>query len=159
MVHLLDLIHEYQLLKSREEHLGLPLDDEERVRLVGLSRLLHADEVGPDRRMIRLPSPLPVQFTVPGGFGGGALRNISAGGMAVSVARPPPIGMRTIIRIAESAFGTEYVFPARVVWTSLLDRCMGLAFDGVPLKASSKLDASWRRNLRFGAPLEAPMSA
>ena len=99
-----------------------------------------------------------MQFTVPGGFGGGALRNISAGGMSITVARPPVIGTRTIIRVAESVTGNEYVFPARVVWTSMPDRCMGIAFDGVPLKSESLLTA-WRRNLRFGAPLAVPMSA
>src|SRR5688500_2335942 len=132
MLHLLDMIYEYQLLRTKEERLQIPLDDEERARVIGLERLLVGDPPprGEARRKTpRLLEPLPVQFTLPGGFGSGEIRNISGGGMAIVTARPPAIGTRTIVRVADATAGVEYVFPGRVVWRAVDGKpTMGVAF-------------------------------
>src|SRR5687767_2529568 len=164
MLHLLEMIYEYQWLRTKEERLSIPLEDDERARLIGLERLLVSEPPGREarRKTPRLPTPLPVQFTVPGGFGSGELRNVSGGGMAILTVRPPVVGTRTIVRIAEATTGMEYVFPARVVWRTMDARpAMGIAFDGVPSQAPflAPTRGAWRRELRLGAARSTPISA
>ena len=85
---LLEMIYEYQLLSSKERHLDIPLDDDERVRRMGLHRLLMGEV--PDarrRRLARVALPMRVQFTRAGGFELGEIRDLGGGGVCVRVYR------------------------------------------------------------------------
>jgi hypothetical protein len=113
MRNLLEMIYEHQLLRSKEDHLQIRLDDGERVRLLGLRRLLQGEAVDPRTRrsFMRVKLPMAVQFTLPGGFGSGEIRDLSAGGFCVATPHPPVIGTRIIVRVADPLGGSEYVFP------------------------------------------------
>ena len=164
MLSLLELVHDYQLLRVREGSLDDALDDADRARLLGLGRMLQGDVIGADSRrtMLRVPSPQPIEFTEPGGFAVGQIRNISGGGMAISTGRPLPMGTRTIVRVAEVSRGVEFVFPARVVWSSRsLSPIMGVAFDGPPKKSAITLTlprGAWN-DLHLGQATETPSAA
>ena len=133
MKNLFEMIFEYQLLRGKEQL--VPLDDDERVRLYGLGQLLTGERKDSQRAMPRLPYPTGVQFTMPGGFGVGAVKNVSGLGVAIATRKPLPIGARTVIRVEEE--GTEYFYPCRVVWSRKEhSQGMGLAFDGVPTRAT-----------------------
>jgi hypothetical protein len=120
MRNLFEMIFEYQLLRGKEQL--VPLDDDERVRLYGLGQLLSGERGDVQRQMPRLPYPTGVQYTMPGGFGVGAVKNLSGLGVA-------------IVRVEEG--GTEYFFPCRVCWSRQEHATgMGLAFDGVPTRAA-----------------------
>jgi len=155
MFAILEMIYEYQLLLAKEARLSIALDDDEKARLVGLSRILVGDSgADPRRAMPRLPAPLSVQFTVPGGFGSGVACNISGGGLSVTTTYPAPIGVRTIVRIADSVTGIEYVFPGRIAWRVRDGSTfrVGVAFDGVPARAPFMTPPRgvWRDEVRFG---------
>ncbi len=128
MFDLLESVYEYQRLAAKEE----ALDDEERVRLMGLKTLLEGAYVGGEstRDKSRKSTPLPVQFTVPGGFARGQMHSISRRGVAVVGAKGVARGTRTVLRVANPLKGVEYTFPGTVVWNR--DRVLGIAFDGVP---------------------------
>jgi hypothetical protein len=160
MMSLLDVVYEYQLLRAKMETLDIPLDDGERARLVGLASLLRGEDLeGPGVNMPRVAGPMPVQFTVPGGFAAGEIRAVGGEGFAVGTTRPPAVGMRTIVRVAEPRAGHEYVFPCRIVWTN--GPMMGLAFDGVPTRTAHVPPslASWRSGMRFGGRRIVPQVA
>jgi len=152
---LLEMIYEYQLLSSKERHLDIPLDDDERVRRMGLHRLLMGEV--PDarrRRLARVALPMRVQFTRAGGFELGEIRDLGGGGVCVQTSAPQDPGTRVVLRVEAPDDGVEYVFPCRVVWRSSHGpRRMGLAFDGVPHQSELYGDESgvWRRTPRFGA--------
>lgn len=132
MRNLFEMIFEYQLLRAKEQL--VPLDDDERVRLYGLAQLLAGECDDSQRQMPRVPYPSGVQFTMPGGFGLGAVKNLSGLGMAIASRKPLPVGARTVVRVEEG--GTEYFFPCRVCWSRREHALgMGLAFDGVPTRA------------------------
>jgi len=132
MRNLFEMIFEYQLLRGKEQL--VPLDDDERVRLYGLGQLLTGERSDAKRAMPRLPYPTGVQFTMPGGFGVGAVKNVSGLGVAIATRKPLPVGARTVIRVEEG--GSEYFFPCRVAWSRKEhSHGMGLAFDGVPTRA------------------------
>ena len=158
MRNLLEMIYEYQLLRSKEDKLDIELDASERVRLVGLHRLLQGEV--PDtrlRRLARVAVPFPVQFTRPGGFETGEIRNLSGGGFCVATPRPPEAGTQIIMRVAEPSLGVEYVFPCRVVWCQRVGPGrMGVVIDGVPNRAEIFGDEStgvWRRSVSFAATI------
>ncbi len=133
MRNLFEMIYEYQLLRGKDQL--VPLDEDELARLYGLGRLLAGEHADAHRAMPRLPYPGGVQFTMPGGFGLGAVKNLSGVGMAIATRKPLAVGARTVIRVEES--GTEYFFPCRVVWSRREhSHGMGLAFDGVPTRAT-----------------------
>jgi len=152
---LLEMIYAYQLLTSKERHLDIPLDAGERARRMGLHRLLMGERPDPRRRgHARVKLPMRVQFTRPGGFEHGEIRDLSGGGVCVQTSAPQEPGTRVVLRIEAPRDGVEYVFPCRVVWRSTHGpRRMGLAFDGVPHQSDLYGDESgvWRRTPRFGA--------
>ncbi|MBN8615018.1 MAG: PilZ domain-containing protein [Deltaproteobacteria bacterium] len=133
MRNLFEMIFEYQLLRGKDQL--VPLDDDERVRLYGLAQLLQGERSDAQRQMPRLPYPTGVQFTMPGGFGVGAVKNLSGLGIAIATRKPLSVGARTVVRVEEN--GTEYFFPCRVCWSRKEHSLgMGLAFDGVPTRAT-----------------------
>jgi hypothetical protein len=164
MRNLLEMIYEYQLLSSKERHLAIELDDGERVRLIGLHRLLQGERVDPAsrRELTRVKLPMPVQFTMPGGFEGGEVRDLSGGGFCIATPHPPPERTRIIMRVADPLGGSEYVFPCRVVWRSRRGPGrMGVEVDGVPHRAPFLHEDTgvWRRSVRFGDVRGDPMVA
>jgi hypothetical protein len=148
---LFEMIFEYQWLRGKEAL--VPLDDDERARVYGLGQLLTGERSDPQRRMPRLPCPTAVQYTMPGGFGVGAVKNLSGLGIAIATRKPLPVGARTVVRAEEG--GKEYFFPCLVCWSrSEHASGMGLAFDGVPTRAALFGDADgsgirWQ-SLRLG---------
>lgn len=133
MRNLFEMIYEYQHLRGREQ-LDIPLDDDERTKLYGLAQMLRGEIRDRQRAMVRVPYPTGVQFTMPDGFGAGAVKNISGLGVAISTRQPLAVGAPTVIRVEES--GIEYFFPCRVAWTrSTHNPGMGLSFDGVPTQS------------------------
>ena len=151
-----ELVYEYQLLKGKQDHLDVPLDETERARLVGLAQMLMGDggsESG-RRSMPRVPAPSRVEFTQPGGFEGGEIKNASGSGFALATRRPPSVGTRVVVRVEDTARALEYFFPCRVAWRRMgASPGMGVAFDGIPTR-SSQFDGVdtgvWRRTLRLG---------
>ncbi len=151
-MNLLDTVYEYQHLLQKQQSYEIPLDEGERARLLGLERLLRGDYLGlKSREMTRLLHPIPAQFTRPGGFGAGEIRDVNGNGMALVTSQPSTMGNRTIVRIADPLGGFEYVFPGHVVWVQ--NQVMGVAFDGMPTRAPFLLPTptKWRRDVRFGA--------
>ena len=133
MRNLFEMIHEYQHLRGKER-LEVPLEDDERTKLYGLAQLLQGEIRDRQRAMVRVPSPTGVQFTMPDGFGVGAVKNVSGHGIAIATRQPLEVGARTVIRVEES--GVEYFFPCRVCWTRASHNTgMGLIFDGMPTQA------------------------
>jgi len=133
MRNLFEMIYEYQHLRGKER-LEVPLEDAERVKLYGLAQLLRGEIQDRQREMVRIPYPTGVQYTMPDGFGVGAVKNISGHGIAVSSRQPLLVGERTVIRVDESAI--EYFFPCRVCWSRTSHNPgMGLVFDGMPSQA------------------------
>ena len=117
MRNLLEMVYEHQLLRSKEQDLDITLDDSERVRLMGLHRLLQGET--PDtrqRKFARVRMSIPVQFTRPGGFESGEIRDIGGGGFMILTSRAHDVGTRIIIRIEDPRTGSEYVFPCVVRW-------------------------------------------
>ena len=164
MRNLLEMIYEYQLLRSKEEYLEIRLDEDERVRQMGLDRLLQGETIDRSsrRRFPRVKLVMPVQFTLPGGFESGEVRDLSGGGLCISCLRPPELGARLIVRIADTREGYEYVFPCRVVWrTATGNRRMGVAFDGVPSRTVLPAEDTgvWQRTLHFGLANREPLVA
>lgn len=166
MRNLLEMIYEYQLLGSKERHLSIELDEAQRVRLMGLHRLLQGETLDPAsrRELVRVRMRLPVHFTMPGGFETGEVRDLSGGGICILTSQPPPDGTRLVVRLTDEPSGWEYVFPCRVVWRAERGPGrMGVRFDGVPHRAScaAGVDESgvWRRSVRFGDPRAEPIVA
>jgi hypothetical protein len=143
MFDLLESVYEYQRLAAREE----PLIEDERARLMGLETLLEGDYAGGQstRERARRATPLPVQFTVPGGFARGDMHSISRRGVAVVGTKGVAQGTRTVLRIADPVRGLEYTFPGMVVWHR--GKVIGIAFDGVPSvnRFLSPSTSPWRR--------------
>lgn len=157
MRNLLEMIYEYQRIRAKMEHLEVPLDEEEEIRLAGLGQLLAGDNYAGDdlRHMPRLPFPKVVSFTQPGGFETGTIKNMSGAGIAIATPRPPAIGTRIIVRIQDAASGGEFFFPCRVVWSRRGTLAgMGVKFDGVPTKANSLHENTgvWPRSFTIGTP-------
>lgn len=164
MRNLLEMIYEYQLLRSKERHLDIELDDAARVRLIGLRRLLQGESIDPTsrRELARVKLAMPVQFTMPGGFASGELRDLSGGGFCIVTTEAPAEGARIVLRITDAASGREYVFPCRVVWRAARGPArMGVEIDGVP-RCSPMVDEDtgvWRRTFRLGDAPDEPMVA
>jgi hypothetical protein len=164
MRNLLEMIYEYQLLESKEQKLDIALDEGERVRHMGLFRLLQGEVPDPrSRRFRRVKLPMPVQFTRPGGFETGEIRDLSGGGFCIATPRPPEPGTRLVVRVADPARATEYVFPCRVVWRARRGPGrMGVEIDGVPHASDFFGDETtgvWRRSMRFGKGRDEPLVA
>jgi hypothetical protein len=155
---LLEMIYEYTLLRAKRDHLAVPLDEEEQMRLVGLGQLLagEGDASREARAMPRLPFPKQVSFTLPGGFEAGEVKNLSGKGIAIATGRPPAIGTRVIVRMVDDGGGTELFFPCRVVWSRRAPLPgMGLVFDGVPTKSAYVANEDtgvWKRSFTIGTP-------
>ncbi|MBK8171649.1 MAG: PilZ domain-containing protein [Sandaracinaceae bacterium] len=139
MTELLELIYEYRLLRAKEEHLQIALEEEERARIRGIESLLMGEtrrasaRADSRRAMPRLLFPRAIQFTMPGSFGAGEIANLSGGGAAITTNEVLRKGDRTILRVAVPETGMEYVFPCTVVWTSgSAEANVGIAFTGVP---------------------------
>ncbi|MFO0684566.1 MAG: PilZ domain-containing protein [Sandaracinus sp.] len=153
MKNFFEMIYEYQLLRGKQDRLDVPLDEDERARLVALSRLLTGEADGGRRTMPRAPVPARVVFTLPGGFESGEIKNISGTGIAIATARPPAQGTRIVVRVEDG--GVEYLFPCRVVWRRLASNLgMGAIFDGVPSRASvfhtDETTGVWKRSIQIG---------
>ncbi|MFW6049674.1 MAG: PilZ domain-containing protein [Myxococcota bacterium] len=150
---LLHMVHAYQALTARAEHLRIPLDSEEQARLRELQVRLGFGEGEGTRRMPRVLCPWPVVLTLPGGFASARLRDLSGGGMCVRLASPPALGTRVLAHLAGPLRGEEFVFPAQVVWRREGDApAVGLALVGVP---SHSLPEGDRRRQRRHTPLVA----
>lgn len=154
MKNLFEMIYEYQLLRGKQDHLDVPLDDDERQRLLALSRLLTGDSDGGRRTMPRAPVPARVVFTMPGGFESGEIKNLSGSGLAIAAAHPPAQGTRVVVRVEDG--GVEYLFPCRVVWRRLASHTgFGAVFDGVPTRAAvfgnEETTGVWKRSMQIGA--------
>ena len=149
MRNLLSMIYEHQLLRSKERDLDIVLDDAERVRLMGLARLLRGETPDPRQRVFaRVKMTLPVQFTRPGGFESGEIRDLSGGGFLILTARPQEIGTRVIVRVEDPQAGCEYVFPCVVRWRALRGPGrMGVALDGVPSRSDLYEDSTDRKSV------------
>ena len=152
-----ELVYEYQLLKGKQDHLGVPLTETERARLVGMAQMLMGDggsESG-RRAMPRVPAPSRVEFTQPGGFESGEIKNASGSGLAIATRHPPMVGTRVVVRVEDTRHALEYFFPCRLVWRRLgASAGMGIAFDGIPTRSSHFWDEDtgvWRRTMRLGA--------
>lgn len=155
MRNLLEMIYEYQRLRSKERNLEIPLEPAERAREMGLARLLQGER--PDlrqRRFVRVRLPMDVQFTRPGGFESGEIQDLSGGGFRIATPRPPEAGTRLVVRVEDNRCGLEYVFPCVVVWRATVGPGrMGVAFDGVPNRAPLFGDEQsdvWRRTMVLG---------
>ncbi len=164
MRNLLEMIYEYQLLRSKERNLSIVLDDAERVRLMGLHRLLQGETLDPASRrdLARVKLPMPVQFTTAGGFESGEIRDVSGGGFRIAAAAPPEVDTQIAVRVADPLSGSEYVFPCRVIWRGERGPGrMGVEIDGVPHRSAflSEDTGVWRRTLRFGDARDEPMVA
>jgi hypothetical protein len=164
MRNLLEMIYEYQLLRAKEEYLEIRLDDDERVRQMGLDRLLQGETIDRSsrRRFPRVKLVMPVQFTLPGGFESGEVRDLSGGGLCIACTRPPEPDSRLIVRIADSRLGYEYVFPCRVAWrVATGNRRMGVVFDGVPSRTPLAAEDTgvWSRSVHFGLTSREPLVA
>jgi hypothetical protein len=164
MRNLLEMIYEYQLLRSKERNLSIELDDSERVRLMGLHRLLQGETIDPTsrRELVRVKLPMSVQFTLPGGFESGEIRDMSGSGFCIATAAPPPEGSHIVVRVADPVSASEYVFPCRVVWRAVRAPLrMGVEIDGVPDRAPFLTEDTgvWKRTLRFGDARGEPMVA
>ena len=164
MFDLVELIYEFQMLRAKSEALGIPLTDDERGRLIGLGRLLDASGT-PDpfgRAFARIEARGPVQFTAPPGFGLGQLADLGGGGLCIATSRPLAPDTRTVVRLVDPTGGREFVFPCRIAWRQEgREPCMGLAFDGVPLRLAFGLPrgGEWRRTFRLGLGEDAPIRA
>lgn len=156
MRNVLEMIFEFQLLRAKQDHLDVPLDDDERARLLGLGQLLSGEGDQGVRTMPRLPFPGHVSFTLPGGFESGEVKNLSGKGLAISTARPPAIGTRVIVRMVDPSTSAEYFFPCRVVWSRKTPLPgMGLQFDGVPTQSvlvEGDETGAWKRSFHMGDP-------
>lgn len=163
MRNLLEMIYDYQLLRSKERNLDIHLDSSERVRMMGLQRLLEGEVRDPrSREFVRVPMPLAAQFTRPGGFEAGEVKDLSGGGLLIHTRRPPAVGTQIIVRLEDESRGTEFVFPCTVVWRIGRGlRRMGVKIDGVPSKSDLFEESTgvWRRSVRFGAAPDEPMVA
>ncbi len=154
---LLEMIYEYQLLRAKQDHLDVPLDEDEQLRLRGLAELLAGDgDGGRGRTMPRRTFPKAVSFTLPGGFEAGDVKNLSGKGIAIATSRPPAAGTRVIVRMLDDVRGCEFFFPCRVVWARRAPLPgMGLVFDGVPTKsdyAANDDTGVWKRSFTIGTP-------
>jgi hypothetical protein len=155
MFDLLKTVYEYQCLAAREE----ALDEETQARLFGLETLLRGAYAGGEstRERARRADPLPVQFTIPGGFARGKMHSLSRRGVAVVGTKGVATGTRTVLRVADPVRGIEYTFPGTVVWHR--GKVIGIAFDGVPStnRFLSPSTAPWRRFWfsRYSEPLVA----
>lgn len=130
MPNLFEMIFEYQWLGGKRD-LDVPLSDDERARFLGLTQLLVGERADRRRAMPRVPCPQQIEFTLPGGFEAGSIKNVSGHGIAVATTRPLAVGTRTVVRIVDDAI--EYFFPCVVVWQRGGERAgMGLYFDGMP---------------------------
>ncbi|MGE0789135.1 MAG: PilZ domain-containing protein [Sandaracinaceae bacterium] len=164
MRNLLEMIYEHQLLRSKERHLDIPLDDAERVKLLGLERLLMGER--PDqrqRKFVRVRLPMDVQFTRPAGFETGKLRDLGGGGFQIATSRPPEPGTRIIVRVEDARRGIEYVFPCLVAWRSPRGPGrMGVKLDGVPSSGplfGEEASDVWRRSMTLGDDRGEPLVA
>jgi hypothetical protein len=82
--------------------------------------------------MTHLPRQYPryaieaaIEFVTPAGTTQGRTQNVSRGGLAASVERPIPPGLKVDVRMSlvfdEDTFSEPLVLPARVVWCTPLE--------------------------------------
>ncbi|MCA9608418.1 MAG: PilZ domain-containing protein [Myxococcales bacterium] len=163
MRNLLEMIYEHQLLRSKERDLDIALDPAERVRMMGLHRLLQGETPDPQNRVFaRVRMSIPVQFTRPGGFESGEIRDLGGGGFLILTSKAQDVGTRIIIRIEDPQLGCEYVFPCVVKWRAKRGPGrMGVALDGVPNRGDLYEESTgvWRKSLRLGEDPADPMVA
>ncbi len=151
MSNLLDSVFEYQVLLQKHELLGLPLDSQERIRLLATQQLLTCAELlHPGRKLSDIrawpisPDRLRVHFTTPWGFEPGELRIFTGHGVVITEGRNAAgvrkghaldVNARVLLRIFDEHSRNEYFFPCRVVTHS--DRYgVVAAFDGIPTRSS-----------------------
>ena len=157
MKNLFEMIYEYQLLRGKQDHLDVPLDETETARLVGLEQLLSGDNTASAGRrgMSRVIIPTRVLFTTAGGFETGEVKNLSGSGLAIATRRPPEQGTRIVVRVEDAKSAIEYLFPCRVAWRRIAANIgMGVAFDGVPTRSAlfgdDEASGVWQRSMRLG---------
>ncbi len=134
-MHLLDLLHDYQHLRTKS-HL-VALAPHEAVRLDGLTQLLRGDtENGGRRKTPRFgfPRALPVTIAPRGseGFVPAKLREIGAEGAALELERPLPEGRTLILYFDDEERGLRFEMPAVVVWQA--GGHAGIRFEGMPAR-------------------------
>lgn len=143
------IIYEYQLLRTKEDLLQVPLEDDERARLAGLEQLLRGvDRTMPPqgrRQMPRLWLTVPVSFTFQDKVGAGVLTNLSGGGVGFDSELHCPEGAIILLRVGGPSSDVEYVFPVSIMWTN--GRWHGAKFEGVPTRSVRWGTSARRRSI------------
>ena len=114
----LQRIVEYRVLLGRANRRPPELTSDERGRFERLRQQLPLQVPTLDERdpYTSLAEPMAVEFAQAGGrFTVGVLRNVSAGGFAIEVAEPPPLGAPLILHVHDRRNGLAYAFPCRVM--------------------------------------------
>lgn len=143
---LLDLIHEFRILRTRD--LAGQLDSDGRARLVGLRQLLGDDTAWKDTRAPGTGIH-PVRFTVAGAFGEGNLQLLNGAGVVVSARHVPEPGARILVRLDGESEDVSYLFPAAVSWSRVgRPGVFGALFDGASERA---LPDDWAPPMRLGS--------
>lgn len=161
MLEKLDFLVRFWELRARNEIADDPLADSERAELLGLLRLVSNDSNMSDPG----PAPcaygcLPVQMTARSGFLAGDLREITADQLIVAAADTLSEDDRTIVYLADALTGIEYTLPCVVLWTHADTPCaMGLAVDGIPLRATFTVPVSGMLRSPLGLPQQPRASA
>lgn len=161
MLEKLDFMMRFWDLMARHGPIGGSLSSVEKIELLSLIRLMSTDlplpEAGPPPRF---DTSTPVQLTAPGGFLGGELRMVCAGGLVIACEAPLRVGQSTLLRLANEESGVEYTLPCVVSWSYLgTQAAMALRVDGIPARVSAIAPepGMWRSPLGLG-PATAPVT-
>src|SRR5262245_57138488 len=131
----LERIFEYRVLLAKTRELGIPLTEDELVRLDRLAQQL-PEAVPPldDRDLVTLlAEPAPAEFLIGGRFQVCTIRNASGSGFALATPEPPALGQRLLVYARNPRRPLEYTFPARVVSRVLRGVAgMSVSFEGMP---------------------------
>lgn len=152
---LLDLIHEFRILRTRDR--AGDLDGDGRARLVGLRQLLGDDTAWKETRA-RGQGVHPVRFTVGGAFEEGGLQLLNGAGVVVSARHVPEAGARLLVRFDGEREDVSYLFPASVSWSKVgRPGVFGALFDGASERTESH--DGWALTMRLGDGATVPMVA
>lgn len=83
-----------------------------------------------------------IEFVTPAGTTKGRTKNVSRGGLAASVERPIPPGLKVDVRMSlvfdEDTFSEPLVLPARVVWCTPLGDGFQLGTSFLPMSGEQR---------------------
>lgn len=153
---LLELIHEFRILRTRSN--AGDLDADGRARLVGLRQLLGDDSAWKETRARNGQGIYPVRFTVGGAFEEGSLQLLNGAGVVIAARHVPDAGGRLLVRLDGEREDVSYLFPASVSW-SRPGRLgvFGALFDGASERTD--LHEGWATSMRLGDGALVPMVA